>query len=103
MSGKGTGPMKRALVLLLAAATFGGAGCLRRQCSCGNGTNGPGALRPHGLALHRDDGGLFGRHKHGGDAEEGPDGPSTAAVGYPYYTIRGPRDFFADNPPSIGR
>ncbi len=25
------------------------------------------------------------------------------AVAYPYYTVRGPRDFFADNPPSIGR
>jgi hypothetical protein len=26
-----------------------------------------------------------------------------AAVGYPYYTTRGPRDFLLDNPPSIGR
>ncbi|MFN7731870.1 MAG: hypothetical protein ACK5OB_08205 [Pirellula sp.] len=24
-------------------------------------------------------------------------------VGYPYYTVRGPRDFLMDNPPSIGR
>lgn len=30
-------------------------------------------------------------------------GPPTAAVGYPYYTIRGPRDFLVDNPPTIGR
>ena len=30
-------------------------------------------------------------------------GPPTATVGYPYYTHRGPRDFFLDNPPSIGR
>jgi len=24
-------------------------------------------------------------------------------VAYPYYTLRGPRDFLVDNPPSIGR
>lgn len=30
-------------------------------------------------------------------------GPATAAVAYPYYTHRGPRDFLLDNPPSIGR
>ncbi len=30
-------------------------------------------------------------------------GPPTAAVAYPYYTIRGPRDFLANDPPSIGR
>ena len=30
-------------------------------------------------------------------------GPPTAHVGYPYYTVRGPRDFLMDNPPSIGR
>ena len=33
----------------------------------------------------------------------GPQGPPTAAVAYPYYTVRGPRDFLIDNPPSIGR
>jgi len=32
----------------------------------------------------------------------GPAGPPTAAVTYPYYTTRGPRDFFQDNPLSIG-
>lgn len=29
-------------------------------------------------------------------------GPPTGAVTYPYYTIRGPRDFYAKNPGSIG-
>jgi hypothetical protein len=29
-------------------------------------------------------------------------GPSAATVGYPYYTTRGPRDFLAPHPPSIG-
>ncbi|MGD9128604.1 MAG: hypothetical protein PVH19_14600 [Planctomycetia bacterium] len=29
-------------------------------------------------------------------------GPMTGTVAYPYYTHRGPRDFLAKNPPSIG-
>jgi len=29
-------------------------------------------------------------------------GPPSAAVTYPYYTTRGPRDFLASDPPSIG-
>ncbi len=29
-------------------------------------------------------------------------GPPTGTVAYPYYTTRGPRDFLAKNPPSIG-
>ena len=31
-----------------------------------------------------------------------PPGPPTGAVAYPYYTTRGPRDFLAKCPPSIG-
>jgi len=31
-----------------------------------------------------------------------PAGPPTGAVAYPYYTTRGPRDFLAKNPASIG-
>ena len=30
-------------------------------------------------------------------------GPPSPTVGYPYYTMRGPRDFLLDNPPTIGR
>ena len=33
---------------------------------------------------------------------QGPPGPSAGAVTYPYYTTRGPRDFFLDDPPGIG-
>jgi hypothetical protein len=36
------------------------------------------------------------------EAEQAPAGPATGAVTYPYYTTRGPRDFLAKNPPSIG-
>jgi hypothetical protein len=41
--------------------------------------------------------------RHRGPAYGGPAGPPSAQVAYPYYTIRGPRDFLLDNPPSIGR
>jgi hypothetical protein len=41
-------------------------------------------------------------HHHRTREYTGPQGPSTAQVAYPYYTTRGPRDFFVDNPPSIG-
>ena len=34
--------------------------------------------------------------------QTGPAGPPTGGVAYPYYTTRGPRDFLAKNPPSIG-
>ena len=29
-------------------------------------------------------------------------GPPVGTVTYPYYTVRGPRDFLANDPPSIG-
>lgn len=32
----------------------------------------------------------------------GTPGPEMGQVTYPYYTLRGPRDFFLANPPSIG-
>jgi hypothetical protein len=45
--------------------------------------------------------GRFRGHFHGrGPVNVGMPG---AVVAYPYYTIRGPRDFLLDNPPSIGR
>ncbi len=31
-----------------------------------------------------------------------PQGPPVAATSFPYYTVRGPRDFLAGDPPSIG-
>ena len=30
-------------------------------------------------------------------------GPPVGTVTYPYYTTRGPRDYLANDPPSIGR
>jgi len=49
------------------------------------------------------DGGGFGNGGLGGGPPLEPaPGMSAGAVGYPYYTVRGPRDFFINNPPSIG-
>ena len=38
----------------------------------------------------------------GGLPQDIMDGNATATVTYPYYTVRAPRDFFLDDPPSIG-
>lgn len=45
----------------------------------------------------------FGRHGDYVNNNQVGSGVPGPAVGYPYYTTRGPRDFFANNPPSIGR
>jgi hypothetical protein len=44
----------------------------------------------------------YGTHEAVAAQLGGPAGPPTAQVTYPYYTVRGPRDFFAAHPPSIG-
>ena len=98
--------MKRTLLtisilVLLSAAP----GCLHRnacppegQCGCGNGGGVLGALTggPIAREIHASQG---WRHQA---PEIGPAGPPTGAYAYPYYTLRGPRDFLAENPPSIG-
>jgi hypothetical protein len=60
----------------------GGAGCQ----SCG--ILGGGGLAGH-LAAHHCDPGIAA-------------GPPSAQVVYPYYTVRGPRDFLLDDPPPLG-
>lgn len=70
------------------------------------GYNHPGAIHPGGRygaygGAHGTPG--YPRHMHMHREYVGPQGPPSAAVAYPYYTTRGPRDFFIDNPPSIGR
>ncbi len=70
---------------------------------CGDGSCGTGGRCRAALATMR--------HKlgqHGGRGCRGLNcgmavGPNTGAAVYPYYTVRGPRDFLVDNPPSIGR
>jgi hypothetical protein len=63
----------------------GGAGC---EACCGAACGRCGLLGCAGCAGPR--------------AEQFTPGPPTGTITYPYYTNRGPRDFLAKNPPSIG-
>jgi hypothetical protein len=102
----------------------GPGGCEDGQCgpACEDGNCAPPACRGcHGVGCNAC-AGLHGPHvgRYGGlgkhhlsDAEKAalagsdygavtPAGPPTGAYAYPYYTTRGPRDFLAKCPPSIG-
>jgi len=101
---KGMTQMKRAMFgLALAFILMSSTGCellQRRQCNSCNGNLG---CRPCNLGWQR--GGTdYQRHlgHHGGPAQPVA-APGAAQVAYPYYTTRGPRDFFVDDPPTIGR
>jgi hypothetical protein len=99
-------------------AISGGAGC--DDGSCVAGANGAAVMEgdcADGSCGLGGGGGILGdklRGGHGrlaaaaGQACNGTNcgmtyGPTMGAVTYPYYTTRGPRDFFLDDPPSIGR
>ena len=80
----------------------GGARGLCSSCQSGVCTG----CRP--APIHWQQGGLDYAHKltrgmlRNGQVTQNP-GPPAASIGYPYYTVRGPRDFLAKNPPSMGR
>jgi hypothetical protein len=89
----------RALAALFAVfLCTAGAGCvtgrgmLSDNQACNN-CNGAGC---HGCSIFG--GGLASHHADPGIGA----GPPTAQVAYPYYTVRGPRDFLLDDPPSLG-
>jgi hypothetical protein len=88
--------MKRAIFLLTAALLTGfSGGCHHNLCD--DGCNACGSDGCNGC------GGRAGKHYSGPYSEEYTDsGPPSAAVTYPYYTTRGPRDFLAKNPRGIG-
>ncbi len=110
------------LVLLNADGPYShhaGGGCRDGNCqpgACEDGSCPTGACQAcEGGACHpRHVGRYGGLAKHHLSPEEkaalagsdygaiGPAGPPTGAVAYPYYTTRGPRDFLAKCPPSIG-
>jgi hypothetical protein len=85
-----------------------GPACEEGRCgpACHQGAGlfgkGPHVGRYGGLAKHH----LSDAEKAALDASDygavAPAGPPTGAVAYPYYTTRGPRDFLAKCPPSIG-
>ena len=97
--------MKRGILSL---ALFGitlamSSGCLHRN-NC-NSCNGALGCRPCNIAWQRG-GADYGAHlshsQYRTDPQVGSGTPAPQTA-YPYYTNRGPRDFFASNPPSIGR
>jgi hypothetical protein len=109
--------MKRALLLLAAVCLFAGmVGCAHDKPYCGpNCLNGscaacpetcgtcPGGACGHGAgclgAACLGCGCLGGC---GGDGGVHSPGPATGQITYPYYTLRGPRDFLARSPRPIG-
>ena len=103
--------MKRTIfVMLTVVALAMTTGCLRRHCrdnacpagNCQKAENccpasdpDPGPRCP---LLHCRRG-----QEAAAPVQEGPAaGPQSAAVAYPYYNLRGPRDFLERNPQSIG-
>ena len=122
--------MRLALLMLMACAAAGATGCRHNLAcqDCGGTRIGNGAVLaavkqricPHcGGGCEDGQCGLLGRLRGGAGALAGgcgpngcghgagaeatyPPGPPTAAYAYPYYTVRGPRDFLQDNPMGIG-
>lgn len=72
------------------------------QSACNNCNGGRGQRGPHHFAGQ---GGAPGQGVPGGHhyrPETEPAGGPAGQYAYPYYTLRGPRDFLVNNPPSIG-
>jgi hypothetical protein len=97
--------MKRTIIAALLVALMGlGSGC--RSCGqCGQRRCRQGCPQGcrQGLLARRGGCGICGRRGTGGyDNGAAAGGPPTAQVTYPYYTVRGPRDFLSDNPRGIG-
>jgi hypothetical protein len=89
-----------ALVSLVAAST----GCQGPACRGCRHAYGKGDLcGGHGLVARHGHGGgvLPGGGAHYRPATEPAGGPA-GQYAYPYYTLRGPRDYLIDDPPSIG-
>ncbi len=99
-----------ALALLLTPAL----GCLHNNvphgndyCGCGGCGGLVGGIASGGLVGSLHNGQLAEGHRkaHGWRhqlPQKQPAGPPSATVGYPYYTLHGPRDYFTNNPPSLG-
>ena len=96
--------MKRVLMgITLSMLMVAGTGCnlLDKRCNSCSGNLG---CRPCSVGWQR--GGTdyqrFLGNSQAPAGAHGAGGAPAAQVAYPYYTTRGPRDFLASNPPSIG-
>ncbi len=95
----------RALALFgITLAMSSGCNLLHNHRNC-NSCNTPMGCRPCNVGWQR--GGTdYGAHLSHSQYRQDPNvgsGVPAPQTAYPYYTTRGPRDFFANNPPSIGR
>jgi hypothetical protein len=106
--------MKRTIYALLATALLIGLS----GCNYPHGRGNSGLMHgscqdaPENCASCEDDCDDPGRCRHcrgqgcdscrRGGREAVADGPATGAITYPYYTLRGPRDFLARNPRDVG-
>jgi hypothetical protein len=102
--------MKRAfLAVMVMVLMTAASGCLHHNtcpshstCECGGcgGLLGEAVGHTLGGTVHQ------GIHENCGWRHQrpqvGPPGPPTGTYAYPYYTLRGPRDFLVDNPPGLG-
>ena len=107
--------MKRALSILIASialAGITGCACFDQQGGffgavlgthgrgCQTGACAGGACPAPGAACSQYGGNGYGDGGAACARQALP--PSAATVAYPYYTVHGPRDYFAKNTPSIG-
>jgi len=76
----------------------GDGGCSECGTARGNGGDYDAYAARHPGQAHP----LVRRQRDAGGEYEFDSGPPTGQVAYPYYTTRGPRDFLAKNPRSIG-
>jgi len=92
--------MKRGLFVLLALLALGVVtGCMQGQMACNGGDP---CIQECGRTAHCwPPGGAFPYGGRGRPAAQ-PQQPPIAAVTYPYYTLRGPRDFLQREPSPIG-
>ncbi len=84
-------------------------GCGNSACggACGHGGHGHGLAQHghghgHGLPAAGHRANVPPPLPHGYQHQVGPAGPATPQVAYPYYTIRGPRDFLLNEPMPLG-
>jgi hypothetical protein len=99
---EGTTTMRTAMLAFVMLATvipsLGCSGARSASGGCqGCGGHGPGCIQSGFFARY------CGAQTRATPAQEGAGAPSSAQVGYPYYTNRGPRDFLVNDPPSIGQ
>lgn len=85
---------------------MGGGGCNSCGTGCRTGCV-PGEIGwqqgGHDYSSHLGPGLLGRRANQTVTSQQFTPGPPTGQVAYPYYTVRGPRDFLLNDPPTIGR